>query len=81
MNLQEAFLNQIRITKAPVSVYLTGGQHLKGVIMGFDNFSFMLDMGGKQALVYKHAVSSVVPYAPVTLFKEDEKKNSGGDME
>jgi len=76
VNLQEAFLNEIRITKAPVSVYLTGGQHLKGMVTGFDNFSFMLDMGGKQALVYKHSVSSIVPYAPISLLN-NQKSDSG----
>lgn len=72
MNLQDAFLNQLRLAKVPVSVYLTGGQQLKGVIKGFDNFSLMIDLSGKPSLVYKHSISSIVPQVPISFFNADD---------
>jgi host factor-I protein len=59
-NLQDSYLNQLRKDKLPVVVYLTNGVRLKGVIKGFDNFVILLEEN-TQSLIYKHAVSTIVP--------------------
>jgi len=71
MNLQDSFLNQARMQKIPVSMYLMNGYQIKGMITGFDPFIILLDSGGKQNVIYKHAISTIIPLKPVQLFKED----------
>ncbi|MCL2569002.1 MAG: RNA chaperone Hfq [Oscillospiraceae bacterium] len=61
VNLQEVFLNQVRKMKSPVTVFLVNGFQLKGLVTGFDNFTVVLDSEGKQQLIYKHAISTIVP--------------------
>ena len=65
LNLQEIFLNQVRKSKMPVTVFLVNGFQIKGVVSGFDNFTVVLDSEGKQQLIYKHAISTIVPARPV----------------
>jgi host factor-I protein len=65
-NLQDSFLNQLRKEKIPVVVYLTNGVRLKGVIKGFDNFVVLLKEANEQ-LIYKHAISTVVPEKSVDI--------------
>jgi len=60
-NLQESFLNQARKEKAPVLVYLTNGFQQRGVITAYDGYTLMLFFEGRQYLIYKHAVSTIVP--------------------
>ena len=67
-NLQDAFLNQIRKNKVPVTVFLVNGVKLQGVIGAFDNFCVLLRRNGHVQLVYKHAISTVMPGQPVQLF-------------
>ena len=69
MNLQDSFLNQVRIQKIPLSVFLTGGHQIKGILTGFDSFILLLDSGGKQNLLYKHAVATIMPLKPVVFTK------------
>jgi len=59
-SLQDNYLNQLRKDKIPVVIYLTNGVRLKGMIKGFDNFVILLKESGQQ-LIYKHAVSTIVP--------------------
>jgi len=66
-NLQDLFLNQTRRDKQLVTVFLMNGFQLKGVIRGFDSFVVILDTDGKQQMIYKHAISTVVPLRPVPL--------------
>lgn len=66
-NLQDGFLNQCRKENIPVTVYLVNGYQLKGLIRGFDNFTVVLENEGKQQLVYKHALSTVMPLRNVNL--------------
>jgi len=73
MNLQDSFLNQARMQKIPVNVYLMNGYQLKGLITGFDPFIVLLDAGGKQNIVYKHAISTITPQKPVTFFRGEEQ--------
>jgi len=67
INLQEIFLNQARKDKIPVTIFLTNGFQFKGMVRGFDNFTVVLDSEGKQQLVYKHAISTIVPAKPISF--------------
>ena len=66
-NLQDMFLNQARKEKLAVTMFLMNGFQLRGVIRGFDGFTVILDSDGKQQMIYKHAISTVVPARPVVL--------------
>lgn len=61
INLQDAFLNQARKENISVTIYLVNGFQLRGNVTGFDNFTVILDTNGKQQLVYKHAISTIIP--------------------
>ncbi len=65
MNLQDVFLNLARREKVPVSIFLVSGFQLKGTIHGFDNYTIILENDGKQSLVYKQAIASIVPAKPL----------------
>ena len=69
-NLQDTFLNHIRKNKTPVTVFLVNGVKLQGIITWFDNFCVLLRRDGHSQLVYKHAISTVMPVAPVQLYDE-----------
>ena len=75
INLQDVFLNQVRKEKMAVTVYMTNGFQLKGVVKGFDNFTVVLDSDGKQQLIYKHAISTVSPIKPVNMIFNDNIHN------
>ncbi len=66
-NLQDIFLNTLRRTKTPVTMFLVKGVKLQGIITWFDNFSVLLRRDGQSQLVYKHAISTVMPAAPIDL--------------
>ena len=66
-NLQDIFLNSLRKTKTPVTMFLVKGVKLQGIITWFDNFSVLLRRDGNSQLVYKHAISTVMPSGPVDL--------------
>ena len=68
-NVQDVFLNYLRKNKAPVTVFLINGVKLQGVITWFDNFSLLLRRDAHAQLVYKHAISTVMPTVPVQLFE------------
>lgn len=72
MNLQDLFLNQARKDKTTVTVYLTNGFQFKGKVRGFDNFTVILDCDGKQNLVYKHAISTIIPLRPIAILEEED---------
>ena len=67
-NVQDVFLNLVRKSKTPVTVFLVNGVKLQGIITWFDNFSVLLRRDGHTQLVYKHAISTVMPGAPIQLF-------------
>ena len=71
-NLQDVFLNQVRKTKVAVTIFLVNGVKLQGVISSFDNFCVLLRRNGHIQLVYKHAISTVMPSQPVQLFDPSE---------
>jgi host factor-I protein len=76
-NLQDVFLNQVRKTKVAVTVFLVNGVKLQGVISSFDNFCVLLRRNGHVQLVYKHAISTVMPSEPVQLFDPSEESAAG----
>ncbi|MDR1961089.1 MAG: RNA chaperone Hfq [Gracilibacteraceae bacterium] len=67
LNLQDTFLNQLRKENVSVTIYLVNGFQLKGIVRGFDNYTVFLEFDGKQQLIFKHAISTVMPNRPVTL--------------
>ena len=68
LNLQDVFLNQARKEKIPVTMFLMNGYQFKGMVKGFDSYVVILDCEGKQNVVYKHAISTIVPLHPVALY-------------
>ena len=70
-NLQDNFLNTVRKTKNPVTLFLVNGVKLQGVITWFDNFSVLLRREGTVQLVYKHAISTIMPSLPLDLHGEE----------
>jgi len=75
-NVQDVFLNYIRKQKTPVTVFLVNGVKLQGIVTWFDNFSVLLRRDGHTQLVYKHAISTIMPSTPVQLFEpEKDLKN------
>ena len=71
-NLQDAFLNGIRKDKNPVTVFLINGVKLQGVVTWFDNFCLLLRRDGASQLVYKHAISTIMPSQPLSFFEDEE---------
>lgn len=67
-NVQDVFLNHLRKTKMPVTVFLVNGVKLQGIISWFDNFSMLLRRDSHAQLVYKHAISTIMPGGPIQLF-------------
>ncbi len=79
-NLQDVFLNHLRKQKISVTVFLVNGVKLQGIVTWFDNFCVLLRRDAHSQLVYKHAISTIMPSSPVQLFepdKENEKTNEG----
>jgi len=74
INLQDVFLNQVRKEHIAVTIYLTNGFQLKGLVKGFDNFTVILDTDGRQQLVYKHAISTISPMKIVNFIFNDNKE-------
>jgi host factor-I protein len=74
-NLQDLFLNHLRREKAPVTMFLVKGVKLQGIVTWFDNFSILLRRDGQSQLVYKHAISTIMPGQPV----DSDQFGTGGD--
>ena len=72
-NVQDVFLNHVRKNKVPVTIFLVNGVKLQGVITWFDNFCVLLRRDGQSQLVYKHAISTVMPAAPIQLFEPSKE--------
>jgi host factor-I protein len=77
-NVQDVFLNHVRKSKTPVTVFLVNGVKLQGIITWFDNFSVLLRRDGHTQLVYKHAISTVMPGAPIMLFDPQAAGTTAG---
>jgi len=72
-NLQDQFLNAVRKQKIPLTIFLVNGVKLTGVVTSFDNFCVLLRRDGSAQLVYKHAISTVMPSQPVQLFDAESQ--------
>ena len=79
-NLQDMFLNSLRRSKTPVTMFLVKGVKLQGIITWFDNFSMLLRRDGQAQLVYKHAISTIMPAQPIDLtdIEQSFAEQSGG---
>jgi len=73
INLQDVFLNQVRKDGMPVTIFLLNGYQIKGFVRGFDNFTVVMDSDNKQQLIYKHAISTIIPLRSVNLNPEKEE--------
>ncbi|MBU0799930.1 MAG: RNA chaperone Hfq [Alphaproteobacteria bacterium] len=73
-NVQDVFLNKIRKDKMTVTVFLVNGVKLQGVVTWFDNFSLLLRRDSHVQLVYKHAISTIMPGGPLSLYDGDDKE-------
>ena len=71
-NLQDLFLLRIRQDRLPVTLFLMNGFQMRGTIAGFDAFVVVLDSDGRQQVIYKHAVSTIVPIRSVELREMEE---------
>ncbi len=74
-NLQDTFLNYIRKQKTPVTIFLVNGIKLQGVVTWFDNFCVLLRRDGQSQLVYKHAISTIMPGQQIQLFDKLENED------
>jgi host factor-I protein len=70
-NLQDTFLNSVRKSKTPLTIFLVNGVKLQGVVTWFDNFCVLLRRDGQSQLVYKHAISTIMPAQPVQLYEPE----------
>src|ERR1700688_411133 len=71
-NLPDTFLNHVRKTKTPLTIFLVNGVKLQGIVTWFDNFCLLLRRDGHSQLVYKHAISTIMPGAPIQFFEGGE---------
>ncbi|MDQ0453701.1 RNA chaperone Hfq [Rhizobium paknamense] len=71
-NLQDHFLNQVRKQKNPLTIFLINGVKLTGVVTSFDNFCVLLRRDGHSQLVYKHAISTIMPSQPFQMYEGEE---------
>ena len=76
LNLQDVFLNQARREKITVTIYLTNGFQFKGIVKGFDSYIVILDCEGRQNLVYKHAISTIIPAKSISIL---DSCDAGGE--
>ena len=72
-NLQDTFLNNVRKNKVPLTIFLVNGVKLQGVVTWFDNFCLLLRRDGHSQLVYKHAISTIMPSVPIQLFDPSDE--------
>lgn len=80
-NVQDVFLNKIRKEKMSVTVFLVNGVKLQGVVTWFDNFCLLLRRETHIQLVYKHAISTIMPGGPLSLYDGNDDSKSDADAE
>ena len=71
-NLQDLFLLSARRSHVPVTLFLVNGFQMRGIVTGFDSFVVLLESDGKQQMLYKHAISTIVPLSPIDLRSAEE---------
>ncbi|RQD67205.1 MAG: RNA chaperone Hfq [Tindallia sp. MSAO_Bac2] len=75
VNLQDVFLNQVRKESISITIFLVNGFQLKGQVKGFDNYTIVLESEGKQQLIYKHAISTIIPFKSVNFYQASQQNN------
>ena len=78
-NLQDTFLNHVRKNKTPLTIFLVNGVKLQGIVTWSDNFCVLLRRDGHSQLVYKHAISTIMPGVPLQLFEPGDETSSNRD--
>lgn len=73
LNLQDIFLNQVRKDHSPITIFLISGYQIKGYVKGFDSYTIVIDTDGKQQMIYKHAISTIVPSKAVNFMVNKTK--------
>jgi len=73
-NLQDIFLNYTRKNKIEITIFLVNGVPIKGRVLSFDNFTILIDVDKKQNLIYKHAISTMVPSKAIPFREDDEEQ-------
>lgn len=81
VNLQDAFLNQVRKENMGVVIYLISGAQIKGMVRGFDQFTVVLESQGRLQLVYKHAIASVVPMKPISAVANESAARERAEVQ
>lgn len=81
LNLQDIFLNQVRKEHGLITVYLISGYQIKGYVKGFDSYTIVIDSDGKQQMIYKHAVSTIVPAKPINFMNNPPKATDSEKQE
>ena len=71
-NLQDSFLNHVRKNKISLTIFLVNGVKLQGIVTWFDSFCLLLRRDGHSQLVYKHAISTIMPGQPLQMFEQDD---------
>jgi len=71
INLQDSFLNTVRREKITITVFLNNGYKLTGTVVGFDNYVVFVETDKGQQLIYKHAITSILPFRQVKLFNNE----------
>jgi host factor-I protein len=79
-NLQDHFLNIARKDKIEINIFLVNGVPIKGRVLSFDNFTILLEVDKRQNLIYKHAMSTIVPSRPIPYKDEEENKKIPRDQ-
>lgn len=72
INIQELFLNNSRKEKMPITIFLTNGVQLKGIVKGFDTYVVVLESDGRSSMIYKHAISTIIPSRNIQIFSNDQ---------
>lgn len=67
INLQDVFLNKARRENINITIFLLNGYQIRGIVKGFDNYTIILDSDNKQQMIYKHAISTIVPNEEIDL--------------
>ncbi len=74
VNVQDVFLNHVRKNKTPLTVFLINGVKLQGIVTWFDQSTMLLRREGHSQLVYKHAISTIMPQGPIMLFENNTQQ-------
>lgn len=73
INLQDVFLNQVRKDRIMITIFLISGYQIRGLVKGFDNYTIIMDSDGKQQMIYKHAISTMIPAREINFNKKENE--------